>query len=170
MQAQAEPRVKRRIPCEIEDRGARYSGIVLNCSQHGLFVQTRASAAPGSLIDVGLKDRSHRDPIPLSVEVVWKRVMPPDFVAATQGGMGLRIRRGCPAYDEFLAGFLEDRGDSSQPAVDGAGLQVFRVRVKLAGAPRSRSLVVSAATEEEARQQALSEMGEGWVILELEQR
>ena len=44
----------------------------------------------------------------------------------------------------------------------------YRVRVTQRGGPRTRSIVVFAASEDEARDTALEETGKGWEILELE--
>jgi len=57
------------------------------------------------------------------------------------------------------------------PAPEQLGLpkpQRFRVRVKQETNPRSRSILVFAQSEDEARTSALAETGSGWMILEIE--
>jgi hypothetical protein len=44
----------------------------------------------------------------------------------------------------------------------------FRIRVKMDAGPRTRSILVFARDEDEARQNALDETGAGWAILEIE--
>jgi hypothetical protein len=46
--------------------------------------------------------------------------------------------------------------------------QSYRVRVKQIQGPRSRSVDVTAGSEDEAREQALAELGEGWQVLVVE--
>jgi hypothetical protein len=47
--------------------------------------------------------------------------------------------------------------------------QRFRVRVKQETNPRTRSILVFAESEDEARKSALHETGSGWMILEIDQ-
>jgi Tfp pilus assembly protein PilZ len=56
------------------------------------------------------------------------------------------------------------RGTPPRPAAV-AKKERFRVRVSQIGGSRSRSLEVSAASEEEARREAMAAAGEGWKIL-----
>ena len=168
MQTQAEPRIKMRVPCDIGERGARHSGMVLNLSQHGLFVQTRMSARPGAVVGIDLKDTTQADPIPLQASVVWKQVIPRNLVHVTQGGMGLRIQHGCRVYDQFFRAMPDRRVAGSQSVPEPARQRGYRVRLRLEGGPRSRVLVLSAASEKEACQQALVAVGEGWTILEID--
>jgi hypothetical protein len=53
-------------------------------------------------------------------------------------------------------------------ASTGAKQERFRVRVSQIGGSRSRSLEISAASEDEARREAITKAGEGWKILACE--
>jgi hypothetical protein len=169
VQTQAEPRIKIRVPCDIGTPETRQGGMILNLSQRGLFVQTLMSAPSGSLVTIDLKETPGEGPIPLQAAVVWKRMVPRNLVHVSQGGLGLRIEESCPAYEEYFRAILGRRVDRPEFATAPARQRGFRIRVKLVGEPRSRTLVLSAASEEEAREQALTAVGEGWTILEIEQ-
>ncbi len=47
MDAQPEPRFKKRLPCRVRRGPSTYSGMVVDLSRTGLFVQTGAGAKPG---------------------------------------------------------------------------------------------------------------------------
>lgn len=179
MRTACEPRYRKRVPCELMLPDGRHPGMVLNVSRRGLFVQTRARARPGERVRVALNPSHRQDAIGLEARVVWKRVSPPQLQSLTRGGVGLEIQLASDAYYDFLARVAtpaveqsrspDDRGHAGPGAPgDASLLSRFRVRVSQQGGPRSRALVVRGATEEEARQRALSSMGAGWSILEIE--
>ena len=157
MQATSEPRFRRRIPCQLEVGNNAYSGMVLNLSRGGLFVQTSAEIRPGDAIRVDLNLPSGPRPIELAGKIVWNRVVGARMRTMTQGGVGLQIRSAPETYYEYLLGVS---GESAA--------QSFRVRVLWENGIRSRTLTVSGVDEARARRAALASLGEGWVILELE--
>jgi Tfp pilus assembly protein PilZ len=166
MRTAVEPRFKKRVPCRLRAPGGAYSGMVLNVSRGGLFVQTGAAASPGEAvrIDLGVDDA-----VPLAVDacVVWLRVVGAHLRTVTTGGFGARIQYAPDAYFGFLAGLAGS--DVPRPAPERPpGASVYRVRLRLTGSPRTRVVVVEGADERAARQRARELAGAQWVVLDLE--
>jgi len=176
MQIQAEPRVKKRIPCELSFGGDRHSGIVLNVSRGGLYVQTSVGPSPGERVEIDLTPAASSDPaVNLSATVVWKRVVSRRLLSGGHGGVGLRITEAEPAFYDFLGELLPGALDATEvepdPAVAAATADTaprYRVRVRERGRPRSKTLLVCGDSEQEAGERALFEAGEGWTVLEIE--
>jgi PilZ domain len=199
-------RTRKRLPCDLYVRGRRHNGVVLDLSPGGLFIQTSARTQPGDAVDLELAIPGERGRIHLKVEVVRKKVVPPQLLTVAHGGVGVRILAAPEAYYVFVSE-LENSGFEGmsgprrpaepppaprrpagsgspaappRPAAQGPAKRApeakpeasagrrFRVRMKQVSGPRSRSLVVSGASEEQARAQALEELGEGWQILQIE--
>jgi hypothetical protein len=81
--------------------------------------------------------------------------------------MGLHIQYASDAWFGFVAGLAEGAPpDASEPAPLAAGPS-FRVRLRLSGSPRTRTLIVSAADAGEARERARQQAGAQWVVLDL---
>lgn len=185
MSGHAEPRFKKRVPCQLTVEGSAYSGMVLNVSRGGLFVQTSAHALPGEAVRVALQPPAGGDRIEVGARVVWKRVVAAQLRSVTQGGVGLRIHDAPETYYSFLVNVSGHRPPRAVPAAapkpprraaasrpapaaepaPPAGR--FRVRAKQRGAPRSRTVLLDCATEEEAREGALSTLGDKWIVLEV---
>ena len=174
-------RKKRRMPCDLMFEGQQHSGLVLDVSPGGLFIQTSAKAKPGDRLDLKLSLPGESQKLPLQVEVVRKVVVPPRLLAIAHGGVGVRILNAPEAYYTFMGSLgigsnsfeskENSRSDSASGEGAGAGAkpgESYRVRVKQTQGPRSRVLDVSAGDEEDARSQALAELGEGWEVLQVE--
>jgi hypothetical protein len=159
-----EPRYKKRVPCRIQVGAGAHRGMVLNVSRSGLFVQTTAGANPGDAVHLELALGSAE--LPVDARVVWRRVVAPHLRTVSTGGMGVQIQYASDAWYGFLAGL------ASNGAADGAGAPaddrlVFRVRLRHFGSPRTRTLVIAAADEREARARARQQVGAEWAVLEL---
>ncbi len=172
MPPQAQPRFRKRIPCSVHSGGRRHSGLVLNVSHGGLFVQTTAGPEPGAGLAVELQLGPGGQALELDAQVVWRRVVAPHLRTIQQGGVGLRIRR---APEPFYTLLMEmQQGDSTLPPRAPAAAEPalpaarFRIRVKQDTGPRSRLLTLSGASEAEVRDRALAQSGHGWTILEVE--
>lgn len=166
MHAAADPRFKKRVPCRLEVTGSSHSGMVLNVSRSGLFVQTTAGASPGETVHLALA-MGVSDPLHLHARVVWRRVVAPHLRTVSTGGMGLHIQYASDAWFGFVAGLAEGApADASEPAPLAAGPS-FRVHLRLSGSPRTRTLIVSAADAGEARERARQQAGAQWVVLDL---
>ena len=84
-------RTKRRIPCQllIEDR--RYTGLILDLSAGGFFVQTSADLTPGDALDLEMSLPGDSARITVQVRVARRQVVPARLRSVAQGGVGLRI-------------------------------------------------------------------------------
>ena len=156
-------RYKKRLPCRLELAGGSHRGMVLNVSRGGLFVQTTAGAYPGDAVhlDLSVGDAD----LPVDASVVWRRVVAPHLRTVSTGGIGLHIRHASDAWYGFLAGLA----GSAAPETGSAPLPAYRVRLRLADSVRTRTLVVAAADEQEARQRALEALSGAWAVIELVQ-
>jgi len=179
VETQAEPRFKKRLPCRVRAAGNSHTGMVLNLSRGGLFVQTSAGPPPGADVTVALDLANHPETLPIGAKVVWRRVVASHLRTLSLGGIGVRIESAPEAYYSFLLGVTGEAPAARSPS-DGeyaaptresrsdSPKMAFRIRIKEAGGSRSRTLMLHCESEGEARTRALTIAGAGWVILELE--
>ena len=169
MQTANDRRYRKRLPCRLEVPNGAYSGMVLNLSRGGLFVQTTAAASPGEAVhlDLSLGDA---EAIALDARVVWRRVVAPHLRSVSTGGMGVHIQYAHDAYFGLVAQLAEGSpADEATPVpVPRVAGPAFRVRLRLAGGPRTRVVVVTGADEGDARARARQQTGAQWVVLDLE--
>jgi hypothetical protein len=139
--------------------------MVLNVSRGGLFVQTSATASPGESvhIDLGLDEAA---PLGVDACVVWRRVVGAHLRTVTTGGFGARIQYAPDAWFGFLSG-LAGSEVGAAAAERPAGSSVYQVRLRLAGSPRTRIVVVEGADEAAARARAREIAGAQWVVMGL---
>ena len=168
-QVQQDPRIKRRLSCDLFFDGARHTGIVLNVSRSGLFVQTAIAAQPGSDIAVDLNAPSGQS-LEVDARVVWKRIVQSELMGVAHGGVGLWIKRASSSFYRFLEEIGEPVTQAPQVAVATSPLNRYQIRVKLTGQPRSRALTVFAENQDAARRQALQKVGDGWTVIALEEQ
>ncbi len=167
-----QPRVKKRMTCEIVVEGRRQLGIVRDISAGGLFVQTQAHLTPGQVVDVHLPDLGGRGPLQVRARVVRQKRVPPQLVGVAGGGIGLRVLDASPAFRGFAEGarpLLEPAEEAApEPAreQDAPASPRFHVRVKQSAGPRSRTVTTAAASAQEAEQAVLGELGPGWEVVE----
>ena len=166
---QQDPRIKRRLSCDLFFDGGRHSGIVLNVSRSGLFIQTSVAAKPGADVAIDLNGPSGQA-FEVDAKVVWKRIVRAELMGVARGGVGLQIKRASESYYEFLASIGEPAITSEPIPPSPAQLTRYHVRVRLDGQPRTRALTVFAETEDAARRQVLQKVGEEWVVIELTER
>ena len=173
-------RRKRRIPCQLFVGEREHSALVLDLSPSGLFVQTHAKTQRGERLKLRL---SHENAtIDLVVEVVRTKSVPQNLLAATKGGIGVRLLSAPPAYDALMLqlGIDEPRkahGPMKTPMK--ATVQFapepepesgarFRVHVAQVVGSRSRRMDVRAGDAEAASARALEDLGDGWKVLRVE--
>jgi Tfp pilus assembly protein PilZ len=181
MTRRAFERKKRRMPCNVTFEGRQHNGLVIDLSPGGLFVQTNAKAQPGDRLDLKLSLPGETHKLPLQVEVVRKIVVPPRLLAVAHGGVGVRILNAPETYYNFMEALevgpdvgeskaeSNDAETSEKDAAAGARpQQSYRVRAKQTLGPRSRIVDVTASSEEDARNRALAELGQGWQVLRVE--
>lgn len=167
-------RTRRRMACRLVVGSQRFSGVVLDLSSSGIFVQTTAKPDPREAVTVELNVPGRRDPIRLETEVARLFVVPAQLITVAQGGVGLRIRNAPEAFFELLGQLqLDGQEASREPIGSGhtAGVAEeascrYRVRMTQLGRARTRTLQVFARSAEEAAQLACAETGEGWKVLE----
>lgn len=166
---------KRRVLCSMQLGESRYSGVVLNLSRTGLFIQTSASPGPGEPIRLELRGQ-----IPLRAQVVWRRKVAAHLRSIAEGGIGVQISSAPEEYFQLLAAAAgkqaigEARGDHQRPSpaqepAEPVGRK-FRARLKRRDSPRSRTIELVAGSAEEAERKALAQVGSGWTLLNIEPR
>jgi hypothetical protein len=84
-------RTKRRIPCELMIGESRYSGLILDLSAGGFFVQTSAKVAPGDTLDLEMSLPGDAGRVCVQVEVARRKEVPARLRAVAHGGVGLRV-------------------------------------------------------------------------------
>ena len=167
MQTESDRRYRKRLPCRLEVPNGAYSGMVLNLSRGGLFVQTSAAASPGEAVHVDLS-LADADAIGLDARVVWRRVVAPHLRSVSAGGMGVHIQYAHDAYFGLVAQLADGTPADEPVAPCSAAGPAFRIRLRLAGGPRTRVLTVTGADEAEARIRARQQAGPQWAVLDLE--
>ena len=186
-------RTKKRLTCTLVIEGSRLAGIVLDLSATGLFVQTSANPTPGARFGVELEIPGEPQRSVLAVRVARKKIAPPRLKSIVQGGLGLQIENAPEAYFSCVAQLQAGEAAAASPAVAAPPAKPspafkappakkspaaprrpilekerFRVRVSQINGSRSRSLEVSAVSEQAALREAKATSGEGWKILSCE--
>lgn len=214
MERRGEPRIKKRIGCELVLGERRFGGLVLDFSSHGLFVQTAATPAPGQPIRVLLSAPGRAQPLELEAVVARTKLVPPQLRNVAQGGIGIHVARPSAEFARFveevkrplkiqkvsiLAKENEPKGRRSEltrerldhffgsrsrgaradrrspvkprPGASGAPkagpytrLERWRVQLRHSDGQGSRSFVLRAASEADAREQVLAEIDDDWKI------
>jgi Tfp pilus assembly protein PilZ len=187
------PRKKKRISCELFVNGARYSGIVLDVSASGLFVQTTGKPNPGDAVTVGLSLPGSKEPIVMETRVARKKLVPPELLTVAQGGIGLAITQPAEAYLDFIAEMSTEhaeyaeqaRAKAAAPAGTGsrkagagssgsgggsgaAAQKRFRIHAVETASGRKSTFLASCESEQEANDQVNEQFGEAWHVLFIE--
>jgi len=190
-----EPRVPKRIACDLNIAGLRCSGLVLNVSPNGLFIQTNAQASAGLDVSIRFTPPHDEGEVQLRGVVVWRRSVPRQLVGAARGGLGIRITEASENFYSFLAKVLHAEGAASEASREPAASEAepeaeleaqetqeaqkpvkkappkkpsFRVRVSQKTGSRSRYVVVTANDPGQAGRKALREVGKDeWEVLEV---
>ena len=179
-------RVKKRIPCTLDQDERQHSGMILNLSHGGVFVQTNFPAEPGSLVDLHFRGPKGDDFEALQAAVVWRKRISSHMLGTTQSGMGLRFLVAPSQYVDMIERIGEPNGQAAtlevnvprreegtdEPAGSSAlgtdgDTERYVVRLAQQGGPRTRQFVLDCSSEEAARTEALKRLGSGWTILEI---
>jgi hypothetical protein len=96
------PRTRKRIACRIKIKGLEYSGIVIDVSSNGLFVQTSASPPLHEMIEVTLVLPGGQE-LCMPAKVARKRLVPRQLLTVAHGGLGLHLQAPPEAYLKFVA-------------------------------------------------------------------
>ncbi len=201
-------RIKKRLACSLQIDGRHHSGVVLDVSASGLFIQTNAKPDPGTPVSLEMSIPGSPRPLFFQAVVARQKIVPPQLLTVAQGGLGLLIQNAPEDWYAFIAGAgllqseaiptassAQGAGSAQQPAAGGTAsaaktspskpaasarspvkrsppkqseppLIRFRLRMSQIEGSRSRSIVISATSEAEARSLAAEEAGEGWKIIE----
>lgn len=182
MERRRSPRIKCRFPCEILGLENRTSGTVLDLSEGGLSVLTALEADPGESLVVRFEAPNGK---PIEVEaLLWhSRRVRDRATGKTTWALGLMISNACDAYlrlapqtgaprpEPASSSEAGDPGESDESDESGdpsaKELAEFRIRVKQVGGPRTRTLTLSAESDEEASALAATHLGDDWEVLEV---
>jgi uncharacterized protein (TIGR02266 family) len=182
------PRTKMRIACTLHLEESLHSGMVLDISAGGLFVQTNASPAPGTPLRLELRVPGLPEPIEMQATVARKRIVPPRLRALLKGGVGLQLENPPEEFYALVAKLQAPEvatAKTSEPETSPASgatqsakgaskrpakpkLTSFRIRLSQVGGSASRNLVIRASGEDEARRRAILDVGDGWKVLSCE--
>jgi hypothetical protein len=173
MQRRKVERLKQRLTCELVMGDRRHPGIVLDVSPTGLFVQTSCSPPPGERARVKLRRPGEAD-VEVVASIARRYLVPRRLMSIARGGVGLQIES---ASDEYLR--LVDSARQAEKAADRKATDTpplpqpcegstYRVRARQSSGSRSRTLRVTAASEEDAKVVASTRLDEGWEILTID--
>jgi hypothetical protein len=178
------PRTKKRMSCEINVDDARHSGIVLDISATGLFVQTNVKPSPGIVATLRLSLPGQKEPVAMKARVARKKMVPPQLLAVAGGGVGFAITEPAEAYLDFVAqmspedaeAVAKERAKDENRADRGkapgkrreAAPKRFRIHAVETRTGRKNTFLTTCASEQEASDQVLEQLGEEWKVLFIE--
>jgi Tfp pilus assembly protein PilZ len=113
------PRSKMRIACTLHLEGSLHSGMVLDVSAGGLFVQTNASPAPGTPLRLELRVPGLSEPLDMAATVARKRIVPPRLRALLKGGIGIQLENAPEEFYAMIAKLQAADGASTEHAGSG---------------------------------------------------
>lgn len=171
MQVQHHIRYRKRVPVEFEDKDGHHVGTVLNVSEGGVFVSSRARPPVGSQVVLNFLPHDGQNAAGIAARVVWKRQVHRAAQTLGEAGIGLEIES--EAYQHFVKGLvpaLAGPSASSQwanePLPEGPSAS-FLVRAAVPGTPRTRTVEIDAASEALAGDRVLTNLGDEWRVLEV---
>jgi hypothetical protein len=184
------PRRKKRLSCEIISNESRYSGIAIDVSATGLFVQTNVKPVPGSLVEVGVLLPGLAEPVTMEARVARKKVVPPELQTLAHGGVGLALVRPADAYLDFVAEMSAEHAEavamvratggsvgrnaggggtrSGNGSTGGSVAKRFRIHAVETTSGKRNRFLVSCETEQEASDEVLKQLGDDWRVLFIE--
>lgn len=169
-------RLPRRLTCEIETSGGRATGIVRDLSSHGLFVQTLASPAPNSIVELIFAGSGDQPPVRIEAGVARKRRAPGRLQATVPSGIGVEVIPPRDAYQRWIVGAAAGATRTLGPArpVPSLGsveltpvMKKYRFRLVRLDGSRQQFMSIECDTEAGARARALARVGAGWKIADL---
>lgn len=164
-----EARIRQRLQCKLLIEGREHSGIVLDLSKHGLFVQTKAKAAPGTPARVELSLPGAGTQFFVEASVVRLNRVPAALAPAWTAGLGLALTRPPPSFLQLVESFARSKAGTTESRAEPArATQSFCVRAALIRGGRTRTVLVRCQSEPEASELALAELGNEWKIVSVE--
>jgi hypothetical protein len=183
------PRKKKRLSCEIVVNESRYSGIAIDVSATGIFIQTNLKPAPGSVVKVGIQLPGIDEPVMLEARVARKKNVPPELLTLAHGGIGLALVRPGDRYLDFIAELSPEHAEavagvrsktSSVRRGGGSGgaartrsgsttaIKRFRIHAVETASGKRNSFLATCETEQEASDELLKQLGDEWQVLFIE--
>ena len=92
------------MTCELRYDGRKASGIVLDLSSSGIFVQTSAQPAAHCIVVVHLEARGNTPMLDLRTRVARQKRVPPRLAGLDPPGLGLQILDAPDAYFQLVEG------------------------------------------------------------------
>jgi hypothetical protein len=103
MDRRAAKRVWRRLTCELRFDDRKTTGIVLNVSTSGIFVQTSARPLPGTIAEVRFAARGNVPAMNLRARVARQKRVEPRLATIEAAGVGLQLLDVPEAYWELIS-------------------------------------------------------------------
>lgn len=163
------PRYRCNLRCELHKASRSYPAILLDVSRSGLSVQVDRDLAQGDEVEISVERG-------IQIRAIAWRARPSrsGFV------VGMMLSDVTPAYQEFIEKREARNGPPKahtpasssppEPASPAAGRAAsecwWRLRVKEIDGPRTRTVMLSAATRTSALEKATAELGPGWEVIE----
>lgn len=166
------PRLRCRLPCQLQHGSARGEGTLIDLSEGGLCVHSELGVDQGETIQVSF-DLPRAGAISLEA-LAWHVRRVRDRGGRQFFALGLMIASAPEHYLAALAKSPPPAARRSAPAKpagasdEGADLLSFRIRLKARGGPRTRTVCVSALSADEARSLAVGELAGEWDVLEVQ--
>jgi hypothetical protein len=98
------PRLPRRLSCELWIAGKRQTGIVRDVSELGIYVQTRAKAAPGEAIELVFAASGGNPEVRVRTRVARLDRIAAHLATQNAGGLGLELVEPAGGLAPILAG------------------------------------------------------------------
>ena len=109
------PRTKKRLSCRVTVNQQRYSGIVLDVSATGMFVQTSVTPTPGTQVTLDVQ-LPNGDKLQLCAVVARRRNVPAHLKSIAQGGVGLCLEAAPEEYFRLIKELQGPRPEAAAPA------------------------------------------------------
>ena len=97
-------RTKRRLTCSFSIGGQFYRGITVDLSPQGLFIQTDATAAPGSRIAIDLIGTGRSPDVHVRGVIARRRAVPAMLASAVRRGIGVKLTEAPREYGLLFQG------------------------------------------------------------------
>jgi hypothetical protein len=139
MEKRRAKRTRKRLPCVLHVGSSRHSGVVVDVSATGLFVQTSASSPPGTTGALELNLPGYPERFRLEVTVARTKAVPPRLRTVAQGGLGLKILQ---APEEYY-GYVDRLQPREEERAEKPAAAAARPKRKLTGLEkRARALAL----------------------------
>jgi hypothetical protein len=162
-----QPRYRSNLTCELRLGGESIEGRVRDVSAGGLGVVAEApSADQGDEVVVTLRGAGLASIVVRAL--VWHvRTVRRGAQEKTLRSFGLVLSDSAPEFAELVGRLAAKRARPAPPPPAPPARREYRIRIKQTSGPRTCRIVASGASPEEAQAAVLSEVGAGWIVLEV---